>query len=364
MRRLSDTIRRLQAKLPAGGPDTTNLRSARLRAVDMDRPNPGNLGAKAYVPAGADMVPLVVVLHGCTQSADGYDVGSGWSAVAERHGFAVLLPEQRTGNNPNRCFNWFQPADARRGSGEAQSIRNMVAYMIDHHAIDPDRVYITGLSAGGAMASVMLAAYPETFAGGAIIAGLPFGTANTIPQAFDRMRGHGLPDAAELGRLVGSASGHAGPWPMVSVWHGSADATVSEANAEAILGQWRSLHGLAEAPDRRDTVDGAVRRQWLAADGTVRLEDYRIAAMGHGTPLASTGAGACGSPMPYMLDVGISSTWHIALTWGLIDPASAEAGVVPEAVVIEPEAGPSPTMQGSHVQQTIERALRSAGLMR
>ncbi|WP_235523978.1 alpha/beta hydrolase family esterase [Sphingomonas sp. Leaf33] len=330
----------------------------------MARPNPGALSAKAFVPTGGSGVPLVVVLHGCTQTADGYDVGAGWSAVAERNGFAVLLPEQSVGNNPNRCFNWFQPGDTRRDSGEALSIRNMVAEMVERRAIDPARVFVTGLSAGGAMASVMLAAYPEVFAGGAIIAGLPFGTADTIPQAFDRMRGHGLPDAAQLGRLVAQASGHAGPWPTVAVWHGSADATVSQSNAEAILDQWRALHGVAAAPDRRDIVDGAVRRQWADAGGRVCLEDYRITGMGHGTPLTSTGTGACGSPMPYMLDVGISSTWHIASSWGLVDPSSGDLAIADEPVARDREPSSPPMPHAIDVQATIEQALRSAGLMR
>ena len=95
-------------------------------------------------------------------------------------------------------FNWFQPEDIRRGSGEALSIRQMIASVSAAWRIDPGRVFITGLSAGGAMASVMLATYPEVFAGGAIIAGLPYGSASTIPEAFDRMRGHGLPSEREL----------------------------------------------------------------------------------------------------------------------------------------------------------------------
>lgn len=364
MRRLNDTIQRLRTSLPKGDAHGFTPRSSRLQIVEAAYDNPGDLSATAFVPTSQDAVPLVVVLHGCTQTSGGYDFGSGWSAIAERYGFAVLLPEQRTGNNPNRCFNWFQPADAKRGSGEALSIRNMIAHMAERHAIDASRVYVTGLSAGGAMASVMLAAYPEVFAGGAIIAGLPFGTAATVPQAFDRMRGHGLPDAVHLEMLVRQASDHIGPWPTVSVWHGSADATVSSLNAEAILGQWRSLHGVADAPDRRDMVDGAARRQWVDASGRVCLEDYRIAGMGHGTPLSSTGAGACGSPMPYMLDVGISSTWHIARSWGLVDPAACDDPIGPEQEVAEQGQPASPVQQNFDVQVTIERALRSAGLLR
>ena len=105
----------------------------------------------------------------------------------------MLFPEQQRANNANLCFNWFVPEDIRRDSGEALSIRQMIEATVVAHGIDRRRIFVTGLSAGGAMASVMLATYPEIFAGGAIIAGLPYGSAATIPEAFDRMRGHGGP---------------------------------------------------------------------------------------------------------------------------------------------------------------------------
>ena len=127
------------------------------------------------LPEGA---PLVVVLHGCTQSAAGYDRGSGWSQLADQAGFALLFAEQQRANNPNLCFNWFLPTDTKRNFGEALSIRQMIETLVLAHGLDRKRIFVTGLSAGGAMASVMLATYPEVFAGGAIIAGLPYGSAN------------------------------------------------------------------------------------------------------------------------------------------------------------------------------------------
>src|ERR1700757_3729276 len=151
--------------------------------------NPGELKMLSYVPTNRQPSPaLVVVLHGCGQTAAGYDLGAGWSTLAKHYGFALLLPEQQITNNANTCFNWFNPEDIARERGEAASIRQMIKRMVDAHGIDPRRVFITGLSAGGAMTTVMLATYPEVFAAGAIIAGLPFGIASNMREALTAMR--------------------------------------------------------------------------------------------------------------------------------------------------------------------------------
>ena len=226
----------------------------RLSDLPAVRPNPGNLVGRYYVPAGLKgPAPLVVVLHGCTQNAAVYDHGSGWSALADKHGFILLFPEQQRANNPLLCFNWFSAGDSQRGMGEAASIRAMIEAMEKAHDVDPERIFVTGLSAGGAMASVMLATYPEVFAGGAIIAGVAYGCASGVAEAFDCMGGRARSDAKELAARVRRASPHKGPWPRVQVWQGSADATVVASNADAIALQWAHLHGArAEAaPHRR-----------------------------------------------------------------------------------------------------------------
>ena len=172
--------------------------------------NPGGLRMFTYVPKKLSAAPaLVVVLHGCTQSAGDYDIGAGWSTLADRYGFVLLLPEQTPANNPKTCFNWFLPGDTARDRGEALSIRQMIEKTIGAHGIDRGRVFITGLSAGGAMTAAMLATYPEVFAAGAIIAGLPFGTAGNVQQAFESMfqgRSHTAPVWGDLVRQRLTAS--------------------------------------------------------------------------------------------------------------------------------------------------------------
>jgi poly(hydroxyalkanoate) depolymerase family esterase len=173
-------------------PQARSLRSpVRSPLVEVARfgTNPGNLRMFAYVPGSLQYSrALVVVLHGCGQTAANYDLGAGWSTLAKRYGFALLLAEQSVSNNANTCFNWFNPDDTARGCGEAESIRQMITRMVADHGIDQRRIYITGLSAGGAMTSVMLATYPEIFAAGAIIAGLPFGVASNVREALKGMR--------------------------------------------------------------------------------------------------------------------------------------------------------------------------------
>src|SRR6516165_1134816 len=171
MRNFRDVLARLQAfrsrfehLLASARKQATHARvvsaprPARLRELTGFGANPGNLRMFVYIPERMPpTAPLVVALHGCTQTADEYDHGTGWSTLADSLGFAVVYPQQQPANNPKNCFSWFLPGDIARGHGEALSIREMVDYGIVKFAADHRKVFITGLSAGGAMASVMLA---------------------------------------------------------------------------------------------------------------------------------------------------------------------------------------------------------------
>ncbi len=346
--------------------------------------NPGGLRMFKYVPARPGPA-LVVVLHGCAQTAAHYDVGAGWSILADRYGFVVLLPQQQTANNPNRCFNWFLAGDIQRGKGEALSIRQMVESMIRDHGIDRGRVFVTGLSAGGAMTSVMLATYPDTFAAGAVIAGLPYRTATNAKQAFESMLQVREHSAREWGDLVRAASPHRGPWPRLSIWHGGADPVVKPGNADQIVKQWTDVHGLDVKPTLTETVDGYPRQVWRnKADDTV-IESYTIPRMAHGAPLATGGSDEqCGAAGPFLLDVGISSSYHIAKFWGLTGHPRSSPLVrgkpAPALPPLSPNGRPgatatlagarAPASIGSlharaiHVQAVIAKALKATGLWR
>jgi poly(hydroxyalkanoate) depolymerase family esterase len=281
--------------------------------------NPGALRMLTYVPHRLAKSPaLVVVLHGCTQTAESYDKGAGWSKLADRGGFVLVYPEQRRSNNAHGCFNWFVGGDTQRGSGEVASIHEMITDAIATYGIDRRRIFICGLSAGGAMAGAMLATYPETFKAGAILAGLPYGAASTTGEALESMYSGRLKAAKSWGDLVRAASPHTGPWPSVAVWHGTADSTVKPINAGEIIKQWTDVHGLVTAPDE-EQVGEITRRSWRNTADQVRVLDYSVPGMAHGTPVEGLGQLDDGAVGPFFLAAGLWSSLRIAQDWGLFD---------------------------------------------
>ncbi|MFI7679909.1 alpha/beta hydrolase family esterase [Actinophytocola sp. NPDC049390] len=280
--------------------------------------NPGNLKMYRYVPANLPTGrPVVVALHGCTQNATGYGTGSGWTELADRLRFAVVLPEQQSANNFNRCFNWFERGDTTRGQGEAESIAQMVRKTVADTGANASRVHVTGLSAGGAMTAVMLATYPEMFAGGGVVAGIAYRCATTMMDAFSCMNPGKNQSPTALGDAVRAASSHTGPWPTVSIWQGSADYTVRPSNATELAEQWTNVHGIPATPTSTDTVAGYPHAMY-AANGRTVVETYTITGMGHGQPLdPGTGATQCGTAGAYLLDVNICAAWHMGSAWNL-----------------------------------------------
>lgn len=283
-----------------------------------------DLGARVYVPADLPTGEraLVVALHGCTQSAADYDDETGWTGVADGLKFVLLLPEQRLANNPLRCFNWFA-AEERAGGGEAAAIRGMIGDAMRRYDVDPKRVYITGVSAGGAMTAVMLARYPDLFAGGAIIAGVPYGcvdadeTLSALYQGVRCMRGDApdtaaAPDWAE--RVRSAAPGQVN-WPRVSIWQGSDDGIVDRINADTLVEQWTALHGIDDTPGAVEDGPGPYRHAVHVKDGEAVVELWTISGMGHAVPVDPDDD--CGRPAPYIEDWNICSSRRIAAFWGL-----------------------------------------------
>ena len=323
----------------------------RLTAAAPSGSNPGELRMLTYVPPGLpEGAPLVVALHGCSQSAAAYDQGSGWSTLAERHGFSLLFPEQTRGNNGQLCFNWFQPGDITAGHGEVESIRQMVDQVVRARRLDRRRVFITGLSAGGAMTAAMLATAPDLFAGGAVIAGLPYASATSVQQALSAMRQPAQRSARAWGDLVRAASAARTSWPSVQIWQGDADHTVSPGNAEALALQWSDVLGLPSRATGAERTDGALHETWSLPDARPTLERWTVPGLAHGTPISTSGTDAdqaVGVPGPYMLESGINSTWHLAKSWGLLTQPARTRSATP---------GQQPATGGSLVERTLHKA--------
>jgi poly(hydroxyalkanoate) depolymerase family esterase len=285
-------------------------------AFDEFGPNPGKLRMLVRVPSGrvpsgdvSPDQPLVVLLHGCGQHAAAFANHTGWAAWADRLGIPLVLPEQAEANNRHRCFHWFRTSDIRRDHGEAGSIASMTRAAADRFATDPDRICIAGLSAGGAMAA-MCGAYPDLFAAGAVVAGLPVGAAASGMQAVMRMANAGPDHSADAWtQQVHHSAGRSwgGKWPRLSIWQGQADTTVDPANAELLAAQWRALHDLPVTPDRDETATGARHRAWGDA-----VELWTLPNQSHGYPVAIHD-----NSDRHMITAPTPATPNIAKFWGL-----------------------------------------------
>jgi len=285
--------------------------------------NPGNLSMYRYTPANMPAnAPLVLVLHGCTQSASTYASESDWNSLADTYKFHLIYAEQKSGNNSSKCFNWFETGDINRGSGEAASLKNMTDYMKNNYSIDNSRVFVTGFSAGGAMTTVMLAAYPDVFSAGAVMSGLPYKVATSSNSAFQAMYGNVNQTPTQLGNSVRNASSHTGPWPTVGVFHGTSDYTVYYMNQNEIMEQWTNVHGTDQTADAENGAfqgnSVVSRKEYRDGSGNPVVVTYSLSGMGHAIAIdPGSGATQGGNTGSYASDVNFFSSYWSAEFFGI-----------------------------------------------
>jgi len=258
------------------------------------------------LPAGT-AVPLVVVLHGCRQSAQDAALTTGVNALADRIGFVVLYPEQSTQDNPRRCWNWFASRNQVRGSGEPAAIARMTEAVLSWSGgatLDRNRVYVMGMSAGGAMAGILAATYPDVYASAGIHSATPYGAARNPVTGLLAMKNGGL-DPERQGRLAYAAMGQLARVVPVIVFQGEADRTVWAVNGEHVVRQWLATSRLAGGdgsgldfarPDttHHDRVPGGLSysvRSWNDQAGRPVAQYWSVSGLGH----AWSGGGVGGS---------------------------------------------------------------------
>ena len=300
--------------------------------------NPGGLRMWRYVPAGVPPnAPLVVAMHACSQQAADY-VKAGWNELADQLKFYVVYPEQTTTNNALTCFNWAgsnsnpltgenDPANLTRGQGENQSIKQMVDKMKTDYSIDPTRVFVTGFSGGGAETALLLATWPDVFAAGAALAGVPYHCTTNKNEVYSPCMTPGRDlTPKQWGDYVRAAySSYPGPWPRLTIWQGTQDSLVNPDNTNELMKQWTDVQGLTQTPTESDSLNGNPRARWRDASGRIAVETVGVTGMDHGVSI-DTKSG-CGSAAQYFYDTGTCSTWYIAEFFGLTGtPASGGDG--------------------------------------
>jgi poly(hydroxyalkanoate) depolymerase family esterase len=252
----------------------------------------GTRAYKLYIPTGhrEQALPLVVMLHGCTQDPDDFAAGTRMNALAEEHGCLVLYPQQPSNANPSKCWNWFEASHQQRDRGEPAIIAGMTRHIISHYPVDPRRVYIAGLSAGGAMATVMGRTYPDLYAAIGVHSGLPYAIARDLPSAFAAMNQMGTP----LGVNRNSTTATAERFVPTIVFHGDRDTTVHPRNGDEVIAQCTTIYSCngadaATAPNPQVTLrqgqvpDGHAytRAVYRDANGRAILEQWRVHGAGH-----------------------------------------------------------------------------------
>jgi poly(hydroxyalkanoate) depolymerase family esterase len=297
-----------------------------LTALDQFGDNPGALKAWYYLPSSIEKgAPLVVVLHGCGQNAAEMARLSGWNELADEYGFALLYPEQQLANNVQNCFNWFLPGDISRDSGEVASIHAMTQHLVDSLRLDAGRLYVTGMSAGGAMAAAMLATYPRVFTAGAVLSGVPYASAEDLNTGLAAMQGKAIKSPADWGQLVKAQQpDYKEDYPKVAVLHGTDDPIVSPVNASELAKQWGYLHGINFTDPKREVAfaenEAVERIGFLNEENEEVLVQYNLSGLGHAIAVDPDGETiAGGNTGPFAKDIDFFSSYWVAMFFGLTD---------------------------------------------
>lgn len=250
---------------------------------------------------------------------------SGWNELADREGFHVIYPQQRTSNNVSRCFNWFRENDITRGSGEVASINSMVLYAVNNWNVDTARIHLMGASAGAAMAVAAGACYPDVFATVASFAGGPYKCALSAVAAMREMSNPSPLDASERAALITTQKANAEQehYPRVVILHGQRDHTVDPGNALALVDQWTAVHGMDSVADTVDTSflghSNVERVAYEDGSGGSPVVLYRFADLGHVLPVdPGKGPAQGGRTGTFFLDNDVHSTYIIAREFGLL----------------------------------------------
>ncbi len=284
--------------------------------------NPGNL--ECFIqPASNKNRPLILVLHGCTQSAQESISVSGWDALAKENDFFLLAPQQRMSNNPNRCFNWFRAEDIDSLNGEAASILNMLSYCLSHYSIDTTQIFITGFSAGGQMSVSLLVLTPTRFKAGAVFACGPYGLAQNPSQALKAM--HGKPELSQaqlVKRVTDLYSDHQPTFPSLFIYQGDDDPVVYPVCATLLFSQWKGIHQLNDFPEQTvELKDHPFIRRTSAGsmDNSNRVVLYQFAGLGHQIPVdPGMNPGQGGQYNVFSKDQNFWAAMQVAIDFGLV----------------------------------------------
>ncbi len=289
----------------------TEAKSTQFSSLSQFGDNPGELTASYFKPSSSAKT-LVVLLHGCVQDAKVLAKQSGFLAQAKAHNFALLLPQQSKANNIKQCFNWFSAPDTDRDKGETLSLKNMI--LRTKKTLEADKVYIAGLSAGGAMASSILVNYPEMFDGGAVIAGLPYPCADSLIKAISCMRTGPSQTADELAALARKTSPKTSQWPPLYVITGDSDNVVNADNSAKLAQQWAQLAALKSFSMSKENDSDVM--QWSDSNKRSQIKLVTISGMDHGlsvNPDVENG----GEVAPFLPKAQLSAAKDIVDFWQL-----------------------------------------------